>query len=199
MGVIVYGPQACGKTRMALQLANHFKMRNVVDGAQWPKTPKQWAEFKASKNLLIITDTAVPPRVDKLQARRIHWFADVMDRMHAGQITEQVTPPTTVEELFGTVPGYESLANVLARAYQQSSVGKGNIRHAQRGEPFVDQVIMDGAKRFGTGALIFQAYKKAEESQRLDPERGVNELLGAIVYLAAAVLDRERRAQNDAV
>lgn len=108
--------------------------------------------------------------------------------------SKQVAPAAAPDPkvIFGTVDGYESLADVLERAYYQSAIGKGNIRHAQAGEAFTDQVIMDGAKRFGTGALIFQAYKKAEESQRLDTERGVNELLGAIVYLAAAVIDRER-------
>lgn len=87
--------------------------------------------------------------------------------------------------------GYESLADVLARAFDQAAHGKGKERHAN-GEPFTDQVMQDGAKRFGTGALLFQAFKKSEESQRLPLDRGVNELLGAIVYLAGAVIARER-------
>jgi len=91
-------------------------------------------------------------------------------------------------------PGYEKLAVVLQRAYLQAAAGKGKERHAQANEAFHDQVMADGAKRFGVGALLFQAYKKSEESQRLDIERGVNELLGAIVYLAGAVIERERLA-----
>lgn len=88
------------------------------------------------------------------------------------------------------VPGYELLADVLKRAYDQAAVGKGKERHAN-GEPFDEQVMQDGARRFGVGALLFQAFKKSEESQRLPLERGVAELLGSIVYLAGAVIRRE--------
>lgn len=90
------------------------------------------------------------------------------------------------------VPGYGDLAGVLREAYRQAAIGKGAERHAGAGEAFADQVMQDGAKRFGVGALLFQAYKKSEESQRLPLDRGVNELLGAIVYLAGAVIARRR-------
>lgn len=90
---------------------------------------------------------------------------------------------------------YVMLADVLQRAYDQAASGKGASRHARDEEPFHEQVIMDGAKRFGTGALLFQAYKKSDESQRLPTERAVAELLGAIVYLAAAVIETERQAR----
>ena len=53
---------------------------------------------------------------------------------------------------------------------------------------------MLGARKFGTGSLLFQAFKKSEESQRLPTERAVAELLGAIVYLSAALIDLERQA-----
>jgi len=96
------------------------------------------------------------------------------------------------------VAGYESLADVLRRAYDQSARGKGAVRHAQKDEPFTNQVILQGAARFGIGALLFQAFKKSEESQRLKAGPAVNELLGAIVYLAAAVIERERLNALDA-
>jgi hypothetical protein len=89
-------------------------------------------------------------------------------------------------------PGYESLANVLQLAYNQAAVGKGVERHAAAGEPFDKQVMQIGAAKFGTGALLFQAFKKSEESQRLPHDRAINELLGAIVYLAGAVIALER-------
>lgn len=92
------------------------------------------------------------------------------------------------------VLGYETLAEVMQRAYNQAALGKGKERHSQAGEPFDKQVMQDGAKRFGVGALLFQAYKKSEESQRLPLDRAVNELLGAIVYLAGAVI----RLESDA-
>jgi hypothetical protein len=102
----------------------------------------------------------------------------------------QLPPPAQAMD----VVGYEKLAAVLQKAYNQAAIGKGKERHAQANEAFHDQVMADGAKRFGVGALLFQAYKKSEESQRLDTERGINELLGAIVYLAGAVIERQRLA-----
>ena len=92
-----------------------------------------------------------------------------------------------------SAPGYEPLADVLHRAFNQAAHGKGKERHAN-GEPFSRQVIQDMAHRFGVGALLGQAFKKSEESQRLPTDRAVNELLGSIVYLAAAVIALEAKA-----
>lgn len=91
--------------------------------------------------------------------------------------------------------GYESLALVLQRAFNQAAVGKGAERHAQ-GEPFDKQVMQDGARRFGVGGLLFQAFKKSEESQRLPHAAAIAELLGAINYLAGAVIAMERQHQE---
>lgn len=102
----------------------------------------------------------------------------------------EMLPDLPVYPIDMSEPGYELLANVLQRAYDQASKGKGKERHANS-DPFENQVMQDGARRFGTGALLFQAFKKSEESQRLPLDRGVNELLGAIVYLAGAVIRRE--------
>jgi hypothetical protein len=88
--------------------------------------------------------------------------------------------------------GYESLARVLARAFQQAAHGKGAERHAQDGEPFDAQVMQDMARRFGVGSLLGQAFKKSEESQRLPQGAAIRELLGAINYLAGAVIAMER-------
>ena len=87
--------------------------------------------------------------------------------------------------------GYHTLANVLQMAYYQAARGKGVERHAAVGEPFHHQVMQVGAAKFGIGALLFQAFKKSEESQRLEHDRAVNELLGAINYLAGAVIALE--------
>mgnify|MGYP000069371553 CR=1 FL=1 len=89
------------------------------------------------------------------------------------------------------VAGYETLADVLQRAYNQAAVGKGVERHSAAGEPFHEQVMQIGAAKFGHGALLFQAFKKSEESQRLPHDRAINELLGSIVYLAGAVIALE--------
>jgi len=98
--------------------------------------------------------------------------------------------------------GYASLAGVLKRAFDQAASGKGKERHQVGGEPFDAQVMQDMARRFGVGALLGQAFKKSEESQRLGHDAAVRELLGAINYLAGAVIAMEARrmvAANDNV
>lgn len=99
--------------------------------------------------------------------------------------------PTTNSAVVLDAPGYESLANVYGRAFNQAAIGKGADRHAN-GEPFDKQVMQDGAHRFGVGGLLFQAFKKSEESQRLPKDRAIAELLGAMNYLAGAVIAIER-------
>ena len=85
--------------------------------------------------------------------------------------------------------GYESLGLALGEAVAQASRGKGADRHAEKGEPFSDQLIMSIPKRLGPGGECFclgQALKKICESRRLPPDRARAELLGAVNYLAAA-------------
>ena len=85
--------------------------------------------------------------------------------------------------------GYESLGLALGEAVAQAARGKGADRHAEKGEPFSDQLIMSIPKRLGPGGECFclgQAAKKICESRRLPPDRARAELLGAINYLAAA-------------
>lgn len=90
-----------------------------------------------------------------------------------------------------TVAGYEHLAAVLQRAYDQASSGKGKERHAQQ-LPFDDQPMQQLIKLYGPGFALGQAGKKAQESMRLPRDRAINELLGAINYLAGAVIALER-------
>lgn len=89
------------------------------------------------------------------------------------------------------IPGYEKLAEVLRRAYEQSAIGKGAVRHAND-KPFHLQPIAVGVQHFGVGGALFQAFKKMEEAQRMPVDAAVSELLGAIVYLSAAVNELER-------
>ncbi len=93
-----------------------------------------------------------------------------------------------------SAPGYDQLAEVLGRAFDQASVGKGKERHAD-GKPFDSQPMQHLIDLYGPGFALGQAAKKSQESQRLPTtERQVTELLGAIVYLAGAVIAIERRA-----
>lgn len=85
-------------------------------------------------------------------------------------------------------PEYASLYGVLMQAFKQAQDLKGRVRHAVDGENFTDQVICEVGRRVGLGYPLGQAIKKAIESQRLGGERGIQELLGSINYLASAVI-----------
>lgn len=92
-----------------------------------------------------------------------------------------------------TNPGYESLAHVLQRALDQAQSGKGAERHANQ-LPFDQQPMQTIAAQVGVGFLTGQAIKKTQESQVLVGKHGVAELLGAINYLAGAVIFLERQS-----
>jgi hypothetical protein len=89
-------------------------------------------------------------------------------------------------------PGYEGLLRVLVMGLDQAQYGKGRERHAN-GEPFERQPICEGGRSFGIGCLLYQAWKKAKETVRLltldnGIDRAIREILGVIIYAAAAVL-----------
>lgn len=87
---------------------------------------------------------------------------------------------------------YCKLEDVLQRAFNQASKGKGKERHG--GDlPFGDQpmqIISELLK--SERGLLFQAMKKIVESQRLDEDASIEELLGAIVYIAGAIIYKEQ-------
>ena len=88
-------------------------------------------------------------------------------------------------------PGYESLARVLHRAYDQAAKGKGAERHACS-RPFTEQPMQSISELLGneTG-LLYQAMKKIQESQRMGQDAAIRELLGAINYIAGAIIFKE--------
>jgi hypothetical protein len=89
---------------------------------------------------------------------------------------------------------YAALASVFDRALEQAAEGKGKERHANEGERFEEQQIVQIGRWLGTDHFqIGQAVKKAIESTRLPTDRAVRDLLGAMVYLAAAVVLIEER------
>ena len=88
-----------------------------------------------------------------------------------------------------TIPGYEKLADVLQRAYDQAATGKGKERHAGDGVPFERQPMSTiNIEQGSIDGFLYQARKKALESKRLPAGRAQAELLGAINYLAGAVI-----------
>lgn len=103
-----------------------------------------------------------------------------------------------VEKVTIEVPaGYVSLFDVLARALEQASKGKGKDRHAN-GDAFEDQIMCYMAHQLGVAAPVFQVCKKSIEACRLPYPQNVNELLGAINYAAGAVIEIERKVEADA-
>ena len=86
-----------------------------------------------------------------------------------------------------SAPGYDRLASVLLSAFNQAAHGKGSQRHAQ-GQPFDEQPMQTLIQLYGVGFALGQAAKKAQESQRMNPDAAIAELLGAINYLAGAVI-----------
>lgn len=91
-----------------------------------------------------------------------------------------------------SVKGYEKLEAVLVRAYNQAARGKGKERHAND-LPFHEQPMQSLIRAHGIGFATGQACKKAEESLGLSPDHAIAELLGAINYLAGAVIAIESR------
>ena len=81
---------------------------------------------------------------------------------------------------------YQSLGNILLEAYDQAANGKGKERHAD-GQKFEEQPIIVLEKLYQSGVL-FQAAKKMHESQRLEKDAAIRELLGAMNYLAARII-----------
>ena len=91
------------------------------------------------------------------------------------------------------VPGYESLRRVLDAAYEQAARGKGRERHALDGAGFDNQPMQRLIDAHGLGFATGQACKKAEEALYLDHDAMRAELLGAIVYLAGAIVWIDRK------
>jgi hypothetical protein len=83
---------------------------------------------------------------------------------------------------------YLLLWNTLRSAWEQASSGKGKKRHGFGGEDFEHQPICEIGRRVGLGYNLGQAVKKIYETEALDRDGKVAELLGAINYLASAII-----------
>lgn len=125
---------------------------------------------------------------------------------HTSTISPIITPPTFPQGsvdlgallLLQQNDGYDQLRRVLAMAVEQAARGKGKERHATPGEPFELQQIVTIGKWLGSfDGEVFQACKKAIEAKRLPKRKAINELLGSINYLAAAVLLAELLLSDD--
>lgn len=132
-----------------------------------------------------------------LQAAVAHYHNDDSDYSLHGAIETYFTVamarglPLPMKVIPGGVEGYAPLAEILKEAYDQSARGKGKERHAN-GKPFLMQPIMSIGRMVGPGYPLGQAMKKAQEAggmyARSNTPAAVAELLGVIVYTAAAII-----------
>lgn len=96
---------------------------------------------------------------------------------------------------------YSALRAVLDDAFNQSAKGKGSERHAN-GKDFQRQPILEISRMVGPGFATGQAMKKAQEATTMaargDYDAATAELLGSIVYAAAAVIVIKETADSNA-
>jgi len=88
-------------------------------------------------------------------------------------------------------PEYSDLFEVLREALEQAQEGKGAVRHGN-GLSFFEQPALTITRAVGLGFPLGQAMKKIQECQRMEPDAAKRELLGAINYLAVAILSLEK-------
>lgn len=98
-----------------------------------------------------------------------------------------------MEKIVGYRYGYEELLDILVLALDQSQFGKGKRRHSGATKSFTEQPILTITRVVGLGFPLGQALKKINEvtTASFSPEQVREELLGAIVYLAAAIIHSE--------
>lgn len=92
-------------------------------------------------------------------------------------------------------PNYEPLMSVLLDAYAQASSGKGAERHAN-GKDFIKQDLVSITQLTGIGGPIYQAIKKLVEGRALPNDKARKEFLGAIVYIAGAVVAMDKTGSS---
>jgi hypothetical protein len=170
---------------------------SVGDLAQW--CARNCAAFSISRNGVMAVAlagamSAMTPVPSVATLGEIMTDEDGGDRQHGVRLAPRENA------IYLQADGYESLALVLQRAFIQAAHGKGKERHANA-LPFDQQPMQTIASQVGVGFLLGQAIKKTQESQTLAPAHAVAELLGAINYLAGAVIALERvpTAANDNV
>lgn len=84
-------------------------------------------------------------------------------------------------------PNYDSVMSILMDAYQQLTTQKGAARHAS-GLTFEDQDMIQIMEGVGINFALGQAMKKILEGRRLHVSKAREEFLGAIIYMAGAVV-----------
>ena len=120
-----------------------------------------------------------PPEID----------AETLRMFHEGVKSGEVN-------VVADVPGYESLRRALDEAYEQAAYGKGAERHGN-GQRFDQQPMQHLIADHGLGFATGQAAKKSGEALGMDKAAARRELMGAIVYLAGAIVWMDRQEEED--
>jgi len=121
------------------------------------------------------------PTVDKFFQREVFVRATTPSPLSKLIAAENHHPMTTQAQDHPLFP-------VLVAAIEQATTGKGE-RHGGAVTPFQDQPWVHYAKLHGRGFLTGQAAKKLEEAaSKRNGEAFEQEVLGAIVYAAMAIL-----------
>lgn len=94
---------------------------------------------------------------------------------------------------------YDNLREVLREAADRAESGKGAERHGGKDIAFEEQPMFTIVRELQADEAphLFQAVKKIYESRRLPPCQSRNELLDAIVYIAAAVMHSDGQRKVD--
>ena len=187
-------PEECSDLPLALKalldVQHEFERRGVV----WVTESTAPLTIEAQARLVVDEVLALRGKVEHLQRE--------LDGALAAGTMEPEAKAIDPDDHFHCPDGYGKLAGVLVGAIRQAAYGKGLVRHATA-EPFERQTSLQIARNLGTvgsGFLLGQAAKKISESVRLDEDRAISELLGAIVYAAMAVLllnERRKSGEKD--
>lgn len=140
-------------------------------------------------------------KAEKLENVSAETISEIADQMPADRYVAEAERRgyVSIGDISGEIIGaltandpYAHLSAILGDAYNQAASGKGRQRHNARNVSFDRQPIMEIGRMCGLGYPTGQAQKKTQEAvsmfNRGDRHRAEAELLGAIVYLAAAVL-----------
>lgn len=122
------------------------------------------------------------------QTRLLRSLSD--DCIAMGRLQATVTPAD---------PNYLELCRILGEVYVQVAEGKGLRKHAMN-NAFEEQDVFVVGSAVGEGFMLGQAFKKFREgwrtSERGDFTDGKRDLIGAIAYIASAIIFLEKEYQR---
>lgn len=162
-------------------------------------------ELEASLDLVLYRVAMVSSKIRALDHQELRWvtpdhavrFMPCSPGFYVMYPAILAASGAVIAARVAATPGYELLAAILDEALQQAQAGKGRARHGFSGASFEEQTIVVLNEKLGSiHGQVYQAAKKSIEATQLQPRRARRDLLGAINYLAAAIIqvDRAERA-----